>query len=63
MTLEQILQLITHDQRVKIRIVESDDEIYGKADVLNNYICTELANAEVAEINTEKDMVMIWVKE
>ena len=63
MTLEQILQLITHDQPTTIGIVESADEIYGAADVLNNYICTELANAEVVEINITNGALKVWVKE
>lgn len=63
MTLEQILQLITFDQQTTISIVESEDEISGKADTLNNYICTELANAEVVEINVTNKVLKVWVKE
>ena len=63
MTLEQTLNLVTHDQRVVVRIVESTDEIIGEADVLNNYLCVELANAEVVEIDVENDMLRVWVKE
>ena len=63
MTLEQFLKLVTHDQLTAISIVESADEIFGQADTLNNYICTELAEAEVVEVNIANNTLKVWVKE
>lgn len=62
MTLEQILKLIIANQPVVIRL-ESGEEISGNADVLNNYICVELANAEVVEIGISNYQLKVWVKE
>lgn len=63
MTFTQLMQMTTHDQQVRLRIVESDDVITGMADTLDNYVCAELAEAEVVEINAEKGVLNVWVKE
>lgn len=62
MTLEQILRLIVVNQPVVIRL-ESGEEISGNADVLNNYICVELANADVIEIGIHNYELNVRVKE
>lgn len=63
MTLENILKMIVATQPVVIYLTESGDEIIGNADVLNNYICVELANAEVVEIGISNYQLKVWVKE
>lgn len=63
MTFTHLMQITTHDQQVKLHIVESDDVIAGMADALDNYVCQELAEAEVVEINAEKGVLNVWVKE
>lgn len=62
MTLEQMLKLIVANQPVAIRL-ESGEEISGDADVLNNYICVELANADVIEIGIHNYELRVLVKE
>lgn len=63
MTFTELMQMVTHDQQVKLRIVDSDDMITGMADTLDNYVCVELAGAEIVEINAEKGVLNVWVKE
>lgn len=63
MTFTVLMQMVTRDQQVRLRIVDSDDMITGMADTLNNYVCVELAEAEVVEINAEKGVLNVWVKE
>lgn len=63
MTFTELVKMVTHDQQVRLRILESDDVITGMADTLDNYICVELAEAEVVEINAEKGVLNVWVKE
>lgn len=63
MTFTQLMQIVTHDQQVRLRIVKADDVIVGMADTLDNYICVELAEAEVLEINAEEGVLNVWVKE
>lgn len=63
MTFTELIKMVTHDQQVRLRILESDDAISGMADTLYNYICVELAEAEVVEVNAEKGVLNVWVKE
>ena len=63
MTLENVLKMIVGNQPVVIHLTESGDEISGTADVLNNYICVELANAEILEIGISNYQLKVWVKE
>lgn len=63
MTFTELVKMVAHDQQVRLRILESDDVITGMADTLDNYICVELAEAEVVEINAEKGVLNVWVKE
>lgn len=63
MTFTELMQMVTHDQQVRLRILESDDVIPGMASTLGRYICVELAKAEVVEINAEKGVLNVWVKE
>lgn len=63
MTFTALMQMVTHDQQVRLRILESNDTITGMAETLDNYVCVELAEAEVVEINAEKGVLNVWVKE
>ena len=63
MTFTELMKITTHDQQVKLRIVDSDDVITGSAEALDAYICVELAEAEVVEINAEKGVLNVWMKE
>lgn len=63
MTFTELMQMVTHDQQVRLHILESNDTITGMAETLDNYVCVELAGAEVVEINAEKGVLNVWVKE
>ena len=63
MTFTELIKMVTHDQQVRLRILKSDDVISGMADTLDNYICVELSEAEVVEVNAEKGALNVWVRE
>lgn len=62
MTFAELIKITTHDQQVKLRIVDTDDVITGSAETLDAYICVELVEAEVVEINAENGVLNVWMK-
>lgn len=63
MTFTELMKFVTHDQMIRLRIVGFEDEITGKADTLDVYVCVELAETQVAEINAEQGVLNVWVVE
>lgn len=60
MTLTELMKVAYHDQTVMLIIGE--DSITGNAEALDNYICTEVAEADVVEINVVDSVMKVWVK-
>ena len=61
MTFAELMKVMYHAQTVTLMLGE--DTITGNADALDNYICVEVAEAEVVEVNVEGDVRKVWVKE
>lgn len=60
MTFTELMKVASHDQTVMLIIGE--DSITGNAEALDNYICTEVAEADVVENNVVDSVMKVWVK-
>lgn len=61
MTFEELMKTVEDTQPVML--VLRGEAITSTAYMLNTYICTETANADVICVGAEGDVLKVWVKE
>lgn len=61
MTFEDLMKTVEETQTVML--ILHGEAITSTAYMLNTYICTETANADVISVAAEHDVLKVWVKE
>lgn len=62
MTISTLLFMTPSDQAIRIRVVDTSEEISGTAEALGRYTNSVLANADVLEICAQKSAVVITAR-
>lgn len=61
MTFEELMKVSW--MRQKVTVILDDDRITGAADALLNYICEEVAQADVDEVRVENGELLVKVSQ